>query len=140
MAQQLDEQAGRTLAGLEEVDVRIGVINDDGVGVLQDAVGEDAVQVERGDNRHTLAQNFACFGKQVAFAILLVFGGQGAVQRVVDAVDGSGLPRSFEKLASQPHPIGLRDGAARSDAARAVAGHDLEVRMLSENAQGAADF
>jgi hypothetical protein len=53
--QDAQQQPGRPPPGLGEVDLRVGVVDDGGVGVPEHACRQDAVQVERRHDRHPLA-------------------------------------------------------------------------------------
>ena len=92
------QQSRGALAGLEEVDVRIGVIGDDRVAVLEHAVGEDAVQIERDDDGDLLAEDLARLRQQVALGIELLLAGHRAVHAEVDAVHRRRGADAVEKL------------------------------------------
>ena len=108
------------------------------VDLAQHAIGEDAVQVERHDDRHVRAE---CGGslRAVAFRIGLALGAHRAVQRDVERVDAARMRRyRRQQFAVQPPPVlGRQDaGAARS---RRHGRHELDVGAGLENAQRAAD-
>ena len=74
------------MACLVEIDVGIGVEDGEHGGVLEDSIGEDAMQVERDGDGQRGADELAGFFKQVAFAIFDVFRGEGTVEGEIDGV------------------------------------------------------
>ena len=61
-SQKPEEKRGRRAAGVGEVDMRIGVVDRETVDLPQHPVGEDAVQVERDDDRDLRAGHAADLG------------------------------------------------------------------------------
>ena len=114
------EQLRGALAGVGKVDMRIGVVDGEAVDLPQHAVGEDAVQVERDDDRHVLHRRCAGSPAAAALGVELAVRAHGAVQREVDAVDTAhraGLDRLHD-LGRKPRPA-RRGEQARLSGARA---------------------
>ena len=64
------EQRGRALPGLGHVDVRIGAIADQRVGVAQHLAGHVGMQVQAGDDGHVGSDPFTHAPQQLAFAVV----------------------------------------------------------------------
>ena len=86
-------QRGGLHRALVAVDMRIGAIAHQRVGVLRHAHGGVGVQVEGGGDRHVGSHHAAQPLEQRALGIVLGLGDHGAVQRQADAVELAGLPR-----------------------------------------------
>ena len=69
----------RALAGGGKVHVGVGVVNSHAVDLLEHAVGQDAVQVERNHDRDVRAEQLAGLGQQIAFRVELALGRHGAM-------------------------------------------------------------
>ena len=135
--QDAQEQPRRPLARLEEIHVGIGVIHRDGVGVLEHAVGQDAVQVERDHDGDLLAEDLARLGQQKSLGVVLALGLHGAVEGKVDGVHGRRRSDRVQELAGDPVEVRRRQDPAGGDGAGTVGGDDLDVGLCREDAEGA---
>ena len=74
------EEVARTpLSGFVHVDVRVRVEGNHNVGLLDEAVGDDAVQVKGGDNGY-IAEDIADFSENMSFGINFRFTSHRAVK------------------------------------------------------------
>lgn len=80
------EASKRSLTGLVKIDVRVGVVGNNGIAVLQHTTGEDSMQIERDHDGNAFAQNLTDLSQEPAFRIVLTLGGHGAMQRKIDAI------------------------------------------------------
>ncbi len=134
------EERGGTGSGFEEIHVRIGVIADDGVAVLQHPLGQNAVQIERRHDGDFLTQNLPGFLKQISFRVQFVCSFHRSVQSEVSAVDRAGFGDSLQELAGKSVK-GIRlQRAARRIGTSPEGRHEFHVRMLVEHGQRSADF
>ena len=81
------QQLGGAFAGGGHVDVRIGAVRHQRVGLAQHAPRDVGVQVEAGDDRQLRPDDRAQPRQQLAFAVVGVLGHRGAVQVEVDRVE-----------------------------------------------------
>ena len=135
--QDAQEKPRGPLARLEEVHVGVGVIHRDGVGVLEHAVGQDAVQVEGDHDGDPLSEDLARLGQQESLGVVLVLGLHGAVEGEVDGVHGRRRPDGAQELAGDPVEVRRRQDPAGGNGAGAVGGNDLDVGLRREDAEGA---
>ena len=98
-AQRALEQPRRALAGGGHVDVRIGAIGDEAVGMLDHRARDVGVQVEARDDGNAGADDLAHAREQLALAVVEMLGDHRAVQVEVDAVDRPGLRSRASHLA-----------------------------------------
>ena len=134
------EKTGGALSGLVEVDVGIGVIDDDGIRVLEDAIGENAVEVERDDDGGVVADDAPGGLDEVAVRIVDVLGSESAVQGEVDAIEGHSHWDAGEEFAGDTGEVGGGDGTRGGDAAGTVAACYYEVIALVEDLKRASDL
>ena len=109
------------------------MIEDDGRGVFEDGVGQDAVEVERSDEGNTIPDDLAGFGEQVTFAIVDGRRGAGAMESEIDRVDIGVRPDGGEEFVGQLSEGGVGQGAAGGDGAGAVAADEFELGMPGED-------
>jgi hypothetical protein len=113
------------------------VIHDDGVAVFQDAVRQNAVQIEGGDEWDSLTEDLAGLGEQIAFGVVLILGSHRAVQGEIDTVNIRGLPKGVEELTGESGEVGGRDRPPGGDAASAKRGDDFHTGHVGEHAERA---
>jgi hypothetical protein len=89
------------------------VVDDGRIGVLEHAVGEDSVQVERGDDGDVFAENLACFLQEITLGVLFLGGGHGTVQGEVGTIDCPDMTQRVEEFASEAFEVGPGDGPPR---------------------------
>ena len=128
------------LSGFKEVDVRVGVIGDDGVAVLDHAIGEDAVEIERDDNGDFFTEDFPRFLEEPALGIEFPFARHGSVHAEVDGIHRRGLSDLLKKLGGDLFPVGFCEGATRGDEKGAVGRDEFHVGSLIKDTQGTADL
>ena len=98
------EEVARTpLSGFVHVDVWVRVKGNHNVGLLDEAVGDDAVQVKGGDNGH-IAEDVADFGENMSFGIDLGFASHCAVKDHEHPLCGCSSPMSLLRSASATGP------------------------------------
>ncbi len=135
----LQQQFRGTPAGIGEIDMRVGVVDGQAVHLPQHAVGEDAVQVERDDDRHRGAGDRADALQEIALRIELAIGAHRAVQGHVNRVH---LPDPggdrVQQFRGKPCPA-LGGEQAGTAGAGAAGGHDPHVGTALEHRQRAAD-
>ena len=130
-----EEQPRGAPAGLAHVDVRIGQVAHDRVGVPQHALGQDAMEVERHDDRHVLADDRARRLEQPALGIELVRGHHRPVHAEEDAVDiGMAAHGVEEAVGQRPEPVRAQRPGRRVRP-RAEAGHDPDPGGCLEHVQ-----
>lgn len=139
-AQDAQQGPGRALAGGEEVDVRVGVIDDGDVAVLEHALGEHAMQIERDDDWDALAEDGPRLLEQVALRVVLALGRHCAVQAEIGAIDGPGGAQGLQPLAGEAQPVGGGQGPAGGDGPRAQGRNEAQVGLQVEDAQRPADL
>ena len=76
--------------GVGHVDMRIGAIGNQRVGMLHHLRRDVGVQVEADHQRQVLADHLANAGKDFSFAVVDMFRDHRAMQIEIDAVDGAG--------------------------------------------------
>jgi hypothetical protein len=89
-AQQQREMSRGGAAGVGHVDMGIGAIGNQRVGVFDHFGRHIGVQVEADHERQVLADRLANAGKDFTFAVVEMFCDHRAVQIEIDAVDGAG--------------------------------------------------
>jgi hypothetical protein len=68
--------------------MRIGVISHDGIALLDHAISEDAMQIERYDDGNVLAEKLPRFRNQPAFGIELGLARHRSVHAEVHTING----------------------------------------------------
>ena len=102
------KEGGGLRAGLEEVDVRVRVVADQGVGLLDHAGRDRGVKVQRRDEWNGGADGLADRGEELALAVRRVLEHHRAVEREEHAVD---RPRRGQPLEERvPHVLEGRPG------------------------------
>ena len=140
LVQDAQQQAGGASAGVGEIDVGIGVVQDQAIAVLQHGRGEDAVQVQGEDDGHVGAENLAGFPEQESFGIEFPGGCHGAVHAEVEPINAGGVPaQGVEKFVGDGCEAFVGQGAGRGGAGPA-GGHEFDVGALREDLEGAANF
>ncbi len=84
------EEARDSRTGVGHVDVRIGAVGDQRVGVLQHLLRDVGMQVQAGHDRNVGADHGAHPRQQLAFTIVEVLRHHGSVQIQIDGVDFPG--------------------------------------------------
>ena len=74
-------------AGVGHVDMRIGAIGDQRVGMLNHFGRHVGVQIEAGHQRHLLADHLAHAAQDFAFAVVEMFGHHRAMQIEIDGIE-----------------------------------------------------
>ena len=127
-------QGRRLDRALVAVDMRIGAVAHQGVGIGRHAPRGIGVQVERGGDRHVRPDDTAQQFQQRAFSVVLGFRHHGAMQRQADAVELAGLLRSSDdhvadRLPAFPGELARRRGIGRAGPYRlpAVLLHRIDV-------------
>jgi hypothetical protein len=119
-AQAARHQLGRQRAGVGHVDVRVGAVGHQRVGLAQHAVRDVGVQVQAGDDGQVGADQRAQPAEQLAFAVVGMLGHRGAVQVEVDAVQAAARRRAPPHVVARwrrrcarrrPGHVRRRDGA-----------------------------
>ena len=100
----VEEEACCALSGLEKVDVRVGVVGNDGVALFEHAACWNPVEIERDNDGNIGSENATGFRQKVAFGIELCFRGHGAVHAEVDGVNGRRFSDSLEELGGDALP------------------------------------
>jgi hypothetical protein len=113
------------------------VIHRDGVGVLEHAVRQDAVQVEGDHDGDPISQDLARLSQQESLGVVLVLGLHGAVEGKVDGVHGRRRSDRVQELAGDPVEVRRRQDPAGGDGSGAVAGDHLHVGLCREDTEGA---
>ena len=103
---QPQQQPGGAGARVREINVRIGVVDRQPVHLAQHPVGQDAVQVQRDDDRHRRARQSADRRQQRALRVQLAVRRHGAVQGDIDRV------RAGQRGADRIQQLGLEPGPA----------------------------
>ena len=80
----------RGAAGIGHVDMRIGAVGDQCVGMLDHLRRHIGVQIEADHQRQILADHLAHPRQNFAFAVVEMFGHHGAVQIEIDGVERPG--------------------------------------------------
>ena len=91
--EQQREMVCRGAAGVGHVDMRIGAVGDQRVGMLHHFGRHIGVQIEAGHQRQLLADHLADARENFAFAVVEMFGHHGAVQVEIDAHRAGRPPR-----------------------------------------------
>ena len=118
----------------------VGPVDRETVDIAEHPVGQDAVQVERDDDRHVRPDTLAQLLQQVAFRIEFAIGAHRAMQRDIDAVDAIELGEDRgEDFFRELLPACGREwaGAAGAGADRR---HDLDIGPRLEDRERAAEF
>ena len=87
----LEQQVRSSLAGIREIDVWVGVVDRQTVDLAQHPIGEDAVKVQRNDERDFRAEQAADLGEEVALRIGLAHRPHRAVERDVECIHPAGM-------------------------------------------------
>ena len=120
--------------------MRVGVIDDGDVAVLEHALGEHAVQIERDDDGDALAKDGPRLLEQVALGVVLALGRHRAVQAEIGAVDGSGGAQGAQPLAGEALPVGGGQGPAGGDGPGAQGRDEAQIGALVKDTQRPADL
>ena len=97
-AEQQRQMFGAGAAGVGHVDMRIGAVGDECVGVLHHFGRHIGVQVEADHQRQILADHLAHAAQDFAFAVVEMFGHHGAVQVEIDGVERAGRRDAVDHL------------------------------------------
>ena len=120
--------------------MRVGVIDDGDVAVLEHALGEHAVQIERYDDGDALAEDGPRLLEQIALGVVLALGRHRAVQAEIGAIDRAGGAQRAQPLAGEALPVGGGQGPAGGDGPGAQGRDEAKVGVQVEDAQRAADL
>jgi hypothetical protein len=85
-------------AGVGHVDVGIGAVGNECVGMRHHLKRDIGMEVEADDQRQVLADDLAYAGKRFALTIVVLFGHHGAVQIEIDGVDRPGRSDAVDHL------------------------------------------
>lgn len=95
--------------------MRVGVIDDGDVAVLEHALGEHAVQIERDDDGDPLAEDGPRLLEQEALGVVLALSRHRAVQAEIGAIDRPGGAQCAQPFAGEVLPVGGGQGPAGGD-------------------------
>ena len=140
----LQEEGGRLRAGLVEVDVRVRVVADQGVGLLDHPGRDRGVKVQRRDERNGGADGLADRGEELALAVRRVLEHHRAVEREEHAVDGPGRGQPLEErvphvIEGRPRHRPRRDRVGRDRRDHLDAGGFQHVEEAAHLGPGAAE-
>ncbi len=135
-----EEQSRGPCTRLAHVHVRVREVHDARVGEAQHLVGQDAVEVERHDDRDVVAEDRPRLLEEVALGVHLAVGDHRAVEAEVDAVDLGVRANGVEELSREfAKSLGAQDAVGGiGPAAPASDGRDSRRRL--EDLERATDL
>ena len=134
------QQVGGTHPCLVKIHMGIGVIGHNRIAVLQHAVGQHPMQIERDNNGHPFPHNLAHPSQQPAFGVILPHDGHRPVQREIDAIHGRRGAHRRQKFFTNALKARRPQGAPRGNRAGAVGGDKFDVSLRGKNIQRPTDF
>ena len=111
-ADQFQKRVRSPSSGGVLIDVGVGVEGDKGLGMLLHAGGEDAVQVERDDQRQVRAEHLASPLEHPALGVPFLLAGHRSMQAEVDGVEVAGVGDGPGEFVDQPVKISVVDRAS----------------------------
>jgi hypothetical protein len=138
-AQDLIEKPRGARAGLGHVDMRIGAVCDQAVGVAHHRAGHVGVQVEAGHDRHSRSDGFTNPSQNLAFAVVERLDHHRAMQVEVDAVHGHRLLQPGNQFGEDLLERGRGDLRGRAGRGPGGAGHRVARGAQRRDGAGGRD-